>query len=54
MAVAFTAWNLWFMSGFALQFAISTSLCVSIKIYIQIALLVIGVVCYGKLLKTSF
>ena len=54
MAVAFIVWNFWFMSGFALQFAISTSLCVRIKMFIQIALLVIRIVCYGKLLKTTF
>nr|CAB3263793.1 UNC93-like protein [Phallusia mammillata] len=44
---AFTVWNLFVLSGFAIQFGWSTSLCVRYKIYIQIGLVCASMVCYG-------
>uniref|UniRef100_F6Z5A7 Protein unc-93 homolog A n=1 Tax=Ciona intestinalis TaxID=7719 RepID=F6Z5A7_CIOIN len=44
---AFMVWNFWILVGFAIQFGWSTSLCVYLKIYVQIGLLCFSVVCYG-------
>lgn len=45
--VACPVWNVWFMMGIALQFAWSTSFCVSMKIYIQIGVLAMSMIGYG-------
>ena len=49
--IAVTMWLFWGTVGFTLQFAWSTSLCVAVKIFIQLGLLVLGMGCFGKKLQ---
>nr|XP_039273579.1 UNC93-like protein [Styela clava] len=44
--VAITTWAFWITAGFATQFGWSTSLCVYIKIYVQIGMLILGMFGY--------
>nr|XP_039257116.1 UNC93-like protein [Styela clava] len=45
--IAFTAWNLWIMLGFFLQYTLSSYMCVYEKIYMHLALLVASLFLYG-------
>nr|XP_004226179.3 protein unc-93 homolog A-like [Ciona intestinalis] len=45
--MAFVIWSLWTTLGIAIQYGWSTSLCVYVKIYIQIGLLCFSMLCYG-------
>nr|XP_039273946.1 protein unc-93 homolog A-like [Styela clava] len=45
--VAITSWVLWSFLGYSLQFGWSTKLCVYVKIYIQVGMLILGMICYG-------
>nr|XP_026692178.1 protein unc-93 homolog A-like isoform X1 [Ciona intestinalis] len=45
--MAFVVWNLWTLVGIAIQYGWSTSLCVNVKIYIQLGLLCFSLFCYS-------
>lgn len=44
---AFSNYRLWESLGFVISFAYSNSLCVDVKLYILIAILILGVFLYG-------
>nr|XP_039257119.1 protein unc-93 homolog A-like [Styela clava] len=44
--ISFTIWNFWITLGIAVAFFWSPYLCVSVKLYIQIGLLIFGIMCY--------
>ena len=48
--IALSIWNMYTLVGIAWQTGWSTSLCVELKIYIQIGMLVFSIICYGKIL----
>jgi len=46
-SIALNVWMVWYLSGYAVQYGYSASLCVRDKIYIQLALLALSMGCYG-------